>query len=138
MKMLQAQWSNLLSTKGPSQADFDAKIEKGASVQVNPYMLDILSSLQKMHKVLATSMETQQLQNIFKEAFRVLVVEIENFFAGIKTDSKFSKVRIRVDLTQTQNVIAGLQFESNDVSELAEQKIKGLINTKCGVKVEDS
>mmetsp|Transcript_19182 Transcript_19182/g.25985 ORF Transcript_19182/g.25985 Transcript_19182/m.25985 type:complete len:98 (-) Transcript_19182:288-581(-) len=97
--MLHAQWSQLLQTKGPSQADFDAKIESGANVQVNAYMLEILSTLQKMHKVLAVSMETQQLEKIFREAFRLLVVEIENFFAGIKTDSKFSKVRIRVDLT---------------------------------------
>ena len=45
MKMLGAQWYSLFKSKGPSQADFDAKIEKGASVQVNQYMLDILSSL---------------------------------------------------------------------------------------------
>ena len=101
MKMLQNNWSNLLSTKGPSQADFDAKIESGKTVQVNDYMLQILSNLQKMHKVLAVSMETKQLEVIFKEAFRLLIVEIENFFNGINTDSKFAKVRVRVDLTQT-------------------------------------
>ena len=58
MKILQNNWQNLLSTSGPSQADFDAKIEKGQTVQVNQYMLDILNNLTKMHKVLSTTMET--------------------------------------------------------------------------------
>ena len=99
MKMLQNNWSGLLSKQGPSQADFDAKIESGNTVQVNEYMLQILSNLQKMHKVLSVSMEAKQFEVIFKEAFRLLIVEIENFFAGINTDSKFAKVRVRVDLT---------------------------------------
>ena len=43
-------------------------------------MLDILSSLQKMHKVLGATMETGQSEVIFREAFRLLVVEIEGFF----------------------------------------------------------
>ena len=80
MKILQNNWQNLLQTTGPSQADFDAKIEKGQTVQVNQYMLDILNNLSKMHKVLSTTMETGQLEVIFKEAFRLLVVEIEGFF----------------------------------------------------------
>lgn len=61
-----------------------------------------------MHKVLYVSMETKQFEVIFTEAFRLLILEIENFFARINTDSKFAKVRVRVDLTQTQKVIAGL------------------------------
>ena len=80
MKILQNNWQNLLQTTGPSQADFDAKIEKGQTVGVNQYMLDILNNLSKMHKVLSTTMETGQLEVIFKEAFRLLVVEIEGFF----------------------------------------------------------
>ena len=44
-------------------------------------------------------METGQLEVIFKEAFRTLVVEIETFFSGINTDSKFAKTRARLDLT---------------------------------------
>ena len=76
-------------------------------------------------------METGQLEVIFKEAFRLLVVEIENFFSGINTDSKFAKTRVRVDLQQISNVISKLQFERDNVSEMAEQKIKSLMNTKC-------
>ncbi len=68
-------------------------------VPVNAYMVEILSNLQKMHKVLSATMETGQLEVIFKEAFRLLVVEIENFFSGINTDSKFAKTRARLDLT---------------------------------------
>jgi len=68
-------------------------------VQVNTYMMEILSNLKKMHKVLHISMEIKQLEVIFKEAFRLLIVEIENFFSKINTDSKFAKVRVRVDLT---------------------------------------
>lgn len=63
-------------------------------------MLDILNNLTKMHKVLSTTMETGQLEHIFKEAFRVLVLEIEGYFSGINTDSKFAKTRARLDLTQ--------------------------------------
>ena len=58
MKILQNTWAQLLQTSGPSQADFDLKIEGGQTVQVHKYMLDILSNLQKMHKVLSTTMET--------------------------------------------------------------------------------
>ena len=64
----------------PKQADFDAKIERGQTVQVNQYMLDILNNLTKMHKVLSANMETGQLEVIFKEAFRTLITEIEAFF----------------------------------------------------------
>ena len=99
MKILQNNWQQLLSTQGPSQADFDAKIEKGQTVQVNQYMLEILNNLTKMHKVLSTTMEIVQLEVIFKEAFRLLVVEIEGFFAQINTESKFAKTRARLDLT---------------------------------------
>ena len=134
MKILQNNWQNLLQQNGPKQADFDAKIEKGQTVQVNQYMLDILNNLAKMHKVLSTTMETGQLEVIFKEAFRLLVVEIENFFQNINTDSKFAKTRARLDLTQIQRQISALQFERANVSEMAEQKIKSLVITKCGVQ----
>ena len=90
-----------------------------------------------MHKVLSTNMETGQLEVIFKEAFRSLIVEIENFFSGINTDSKFAKTRARLDLTQIDRVISGLTFESSDVSEMAQQKIKSLIVTKCGVQAKE-
>lgn len=83
-------------------------------------MLEILNNLSKMHKVLSTNMETGQLEVIFKEAFRSLIVEIENFFSGINTDSKFAKTRARLDLTQIDRVISGLTFESTDVSEMAQ------------------
>lgn len=89
-------------------------------MQVNAYMLEILNNLSKMHKVLSTNMETGQLEVIFKEAFRSLIVEIENFFSGINTDSKFAKTRARLDLTQIDRVISGLTFESTDVSEMAQ------------------
>lgn len=82
-------------------------------------------------------METGQLEVIFKEAFRSLIVEIENFFSGINTDSKFAKTRARLDLTQIDRVISGLTFESTDVSEMAQQKIKSLIVTKCGVQAKE-
>lgn len=52
-----------------------------------------------MHKVLSTTMETGQLEVIFKEAFRLLVVEIEGFFLSINTEGKFAKTRARLDLT---------------------------------------
>ena len=32
MKILQNNWQHLLQTSGPSQADFDLKIEKGQTV----------------------------------------------------------------------------------------------------------
>ena len=134
MKILQNTWANLIQQNGLTQAQFDAKMEKNQTVQVNQYMLDILTNLTKMHKVLSTTMETGQLETIFKEAFRLLVVEIEGYFATINTDSKFAKMRARLDLTQIQNTIKSLQFERADVSEMAEQKIKSLINTKCGVQ----
>ena len=137
MKILQTNWATLLASQGPSQAAFDAKIESGKTVLANNYMLEILSNLQKMHKVLSVTMEVGQLEVIFKEAFRLLVVEIENFFSGINTDSKFAKVRAKVDLTQIQKVISGLQFETTDVSEMAEQKIRSLLNTKCGVVAKE-
>ncbi len=35
-------------------------------------------------------------------------------------------------MTQIQRVISQMQFESSHVSEMAEQKIKSLINSKCG------
>ena len=102
-------------------------------MQVNQYMLDILNNLTKMHKVLSVNMETGQLEVIFKEAFRTLITEIEAFFSRINTESsKFAKTRARLDLTQIQRVISGMQFESGNVSEMAEQKIKSLINSKCG------
>ena len=53
MKILQNNWTSLLKDKAPSQADFDAKIEKGQTVQVGAYMLEILNNLTKMHKVLS-------------------------------------------------------------------------------------
>ena len=134
MKILQNNWQQLLQTAGPSQADFDSKIEKGQTVKVNQYMLDILSIVEKMHKVLNTTMEIGQLEVIFKEAFRLLVVDIEGFFAQINTDSKFAKTRARLDLTQIQRVISSLQFERANVSDMAEQKIKSLVNSKCGVQ----
>ena len=68
-------------------------------MQVNQYMLEILNNLSKMHKVLSTTMETGQLEVIFKEAFRLLVVEIEGFFLSINTEGKFAKTRARLDLT---------------------------------------
>jgi len=100
MKILQNNWKNLLTVNGPTQANFDAKIEKGQTIKVSNYMLEILSNLQKMHKVLSGTMETGQLEVIFKEAFRLLVVEIEAFFTTISTDSKFAKTRARLDITQ--------------------------------------
>lgn len=99
MKILQNNWQGLLQSSGPSQADFDAKIETGQTIGVNKYMLDILNNLTKMHKVLSATMETGQLEVIFREAFRLLVVEIEGFFATINTESKFAKTRARLDLT---------------------------------------
>lgn len=63
-------------------------------------MLAILDNLTKMHKVLSMTMEVDQLEVIFKEAFLVLATEIETFFSKINTDSKFAKVRARVDLRQ--------------------------------------
>ena len=134
MKILQNTWAVLIQQNGITQAQFDAKIEKGETVQVNQYMLDILNNLSKMHKVLSTTMETGQLETIFKEAFRLLVVEIEGYFSGINTESKFAKTRARLDLTQIQRTIASLQFERPDVGEMAEQKIKSLVNAKCGVQ----
>ena len=65
-------------------------------------------------------METGQLEVIFREAFRLLVVEIEGFFQRINTESKFAKTRARLDLTQIQRVISSLQFERSNVSEMAE------------------
>ena len=79
-------------------------------------------------------METGQLEVIFKEAFRLLVVEIESFCSQINTESKFAKTRARLDLTQIQTQISALQFERANVSEMAEQKIKSLVITKCGVQ----
>ena len=131
MRMLQTVWTQQLQNNGPNQAHFDAKLESGTKVQVGQYMLDILNNLTKMHKVLTSTMETGQLEVIFKEAFRLLVEEIEKFFVGINTDSKFAKTRVRVDLQQISNVISKIQFENRGVSEMAEQKIKSLMNTKC-------
>lgn len=119
MKILQTNWVQILETQGPKQQSFDAKIESGTVVQANAYMLQILDNLSKMHKVLSVSMEVGQLEVIFKEAFRVLVVEIENFFTKINTDSKFAKARARADLKKIQTVIASISFESSDVSEMA-------------------
>lgn len=77
-------------------------------MQVNRYMISILDSLQKMHKVLAGVMETGQLEVLFKEAFRLLVEETEQFISMINMESKFAKARVRVDLTQIQKVISKL------------------------------
>ena len=62
-------------------------------------MLNILKSLNKMHKVLYATLEAGQLENIFKEAFRLLVQEIDEFFSAIETENtKFAKLRVKIDL----------------------------------------
>ena len=55
-------WKNQLKDNGPSQAEFDAKIESGSTVSANTYMLNILKSLNKMHKVLYATLEAGQLE----------------------------------------------------------------------------
>lgn len=105
-------------------------------MSANPYMLNILKSLNKMHKVLYATLEAGQLEQIFKEAFRLLVNEIDEFFADIETETKFAKLRVRIDLQQLLREIEQLPFDEtrkNDVSEVAITKIKSLLNAKCGV-----
>ena len=51
-----------------------------------------------MHKVLYSTLEAGQLENIFKEALRNLVKEIDEFLANIETETKFAKIRVRIDL----------------------------------------
>ena len=53
-----------------------------------------------MHRVLSSTMETGQLEVIFKEVFRQLTVDIETIFTQINTDTKFAKTRARIDLTE--------------------------------------
>jgi len=73
-------WKNQIENNGPTQASFDAKIESGSTVSANTYMFNIIKSLNKMHKVLCATLEAGQLEQIFKEAFRTLVDEIDQFF----------------------------------------------------------
>lgn len=67
---------------------------------VSQYMQDILNTVIKMHRVLSSTMETGQLEVIFKEVFRQLTVDIETIFTQINTDTKFAKTRARIDLTE--------------------------------------
>lgn len=53
-----------------------------------------------MHKVLYSSLEEGQLENIFKDSLRNLVKEIDEFLANIEIETKFAKTRVRVDLLQ--------------------------------------
>ena len=97
-EILLSDWRTQISEYGPSQAQFDEKIETGIMVKPNQYILNILKSLNKMHKVLYSSLEEGQLENIFKEALRNLVKEIDEFLANIEIETKFAKTRVRVDL----------------------------------------
>ena len=64
-------------------------------------MQDILNTVTKMHRVLSATMETGQLEVIFKEVFRQLMVDIETLFTQINTNNtKFAKTRARIDLTE--------------------------------------
>jgi len=93
-----------------------------------------------MHKVLCATLEAGQLEQIFKEAFRTLVDEIDQFFSQIETETKFAKMRVRMDLLQLQNNIEALQFDAerkDDICAVAIQKIKSLINAKCGVQQKE-
>ena len=103
------------------------------TLEPNKFMVDILQALQKMHKVLSSVMETRQLEQLFKEALRQLLVQVEAFFSQISTESKFAKARVKVDLQQIQNVIEKLAFErQQEVTEMTLQRIKSLLNAKAG------
>ena len=92
-----------------------------------------------MHKVLYSTLEQGQLENIFKESLRNLVKEIDEFLANIETETKFAKIRVRIDLQQLQSEIELLQFDAqrkDDICEVAITKIKSLINAKSGIQAK--
>jgi hypothetical protein len=52
----------------------------------------------RLHAVVKENLESSHVEAVFKQILRQLVVEIEKFYLGINTDSKFAKKKVRVDL----------------------------------------
>ena len=144
LKILQNDWQNHLQgpnsqKNGSSQRAFDSKIEKGETVNPSAYILAILENMNKMYKALSVTLEQSHFEQLFKEAFRQLANEIDSFFQQISTESKYAKMRARIDLTHVQKVISGFKFSAenqDEITDMALQKIKAIINTKCGLSVE--
>ena len=111
MQILQNDWKVQFGDNGPSQEEFDAKIGQGVTVKPNNYIFNIIRNLQKIYQVLSQTLETSRMGQIFKETFRLLANEIETFSNKINTDSKYSKIRLRVDLNCLQKNIQSLKFE---------------------------
>ena len=131
------QWNQTLSKQKPSQADFDKPVEKGGVVEAHAFILEIRHNMLRLHSVIKENLEQSHVEAVFRQIFTQLVSEIEKFYQGINTDSKFAKKRVRVDLIQIQKCVASkdqqvdskqvMVFESNDTCAIIEQKVKSMI-----------
>ena len=74
------QWNQSLSKQKPTQADFDAPVEKGGVVEPHAFVLEIMHSMKRLHTVVNDNLEPSHVEAVFKQTFRQLVLEIEKFY----------------------------------------------------------
>ena len=109
-------------------------------------MVSITKTLTQMHKVLNTSLEPHDMEQIFAEAFRTDFVQALDAFFSQKslatTDSgaslsKFSKKRIRVDLNYLSKCLVTLKFVAKSSATATDnEEAKTVDESACTFLVE--
>jgi uncharacterized membrane protein YccC len=107
-------------------------------VEAHAFILEVRHAMLRLHAVVKENLEASHVEAVFRMIFTQLVAEIEKFYATINTESKFAKKRVRVDLIQIQKCVSKDQgsaqvmvFEA-DTCAIIDQKVKSIIQTKCG------
>ena len=52
----------------------------------------------RLYNVMKENLEPSHVEAVFKQLLTQLAVQIEKFYTGINTESKFAKKKVRVDL----------------------------------------
>ncbi len=61
-------------------------------------MLNIVKNVNNMHKILSSTLPKESVEIIFRDIFRDLTKNFEEFYGKLNLQTKYGKKRIKVDL----------------------------------------